>query len=299
MEIDTSITLHKLDVLDHVVRDGGVGRAAESLYVTQPVISEHVRSLGEKLGFDLFYRDGRHLELTEAGEVVHSWARDVLTRTRELERHLAGLADGNRGEVHMGSSNTIGSYVLPPLLARLKRHRPGVELVLAVSDTERSAEDTRRGVLDLAIAVTSPNIEYPGLEQRRIGDLELVPVAAPGLVDDRRITLEQLGRLPFVEPEGATRLSYLEDRLRAHGLEHRTATMRLGNAESMKQAVMAHSGVALLFRPAVAAELADGTLVELVVDGLNIREPVAVLTRRGKTSSPLHDELLEMVEAAL
>lgn len=299
MAIDTSITLHKLDVLDHVVRDGGVARAAESLFVTQPVVSEHVRSLGEKLGFELFYREGRHLELTEAGEVAHRWVRDVLTRTRELERHLEGLAEGNRGAVHVGSSNTIGSYVLPPLLARLKQRQPGVDLVLTVSDTERAAEDTRRGVVDLAVAVTSPSIEYPGLAQRRIGDLELVPVAAPGLVESIRMTIKELGSLPFVEPEGATRLSYLEDRLRDHGLEGRTTTMRLGNAESMKQAVMARSGVALLFRPAVAAELANGTLVELDVDGLDIREPVSVLTRRGKAGSLLHDELLEMVEAAL
>lgn len=75
--------------------------------------------------------------------------------------------------------------------------------------------------------------------------------------------------------------------------------MRVGNAEAMKRAVLARSGVTLLFRPAVAIELECGQLVELQVEGLDIREPVSVLTRRGKTFSPLHDELLEMVEAAL
>lgn len=299
MDLDLRITLQKLDVLSKVMSQGGMGRAAEALLISQPVVSSHMRSLGERLGVDLFYREGRDLRLTEAGSAVHQWAEDVLTRTRELDRHLSGLSDGRRGVVHLGSSNTIGSYVLPPLLADLRGRHPQVEVVLAVSDTERAVEDTRAGVLDFAVAVTSPQIQYPGLDVRPLGQDEMVLVAAPGFTAEGPLSLDGLRDLPFIEPEGVTRRTYVEDRLRALGVVDRTVAMRLGHPEAMKRATRAHMGVALLFRSAVAEELDLGTLVEVEVTGLSITAPISLLSRRGKVLSSLHLELVEMIEAAL
>lgn len=299
MDIDLRVTLQKLDVLSAVVSHGGMGRAADALHISQPVVSSHMRSLGERLGVELFYREGRDLRLTEAGMAVHRWAEDVLTRTRELDRHLSGLSDGRRGIVHLGSSNTIGSYVLPPLLAELRARHPQVEVVLAVSDTERAVEDTRGGVLDFAVAVTSPQLQYPGLDVRPLGQDEMVLVAAPGFVPGGPLPLDRLRELPFIEPEGDTRRTYVEDRLRELGVVDRTVAMRLGHPEAMKRAARAQMGVALLFRSAVAEELDLGTLVEVEVTGLSITAPISLLARRGKVLSTLHLELVEMIEAAL
>ncbi|WP_370324295.1 LysR family transcriptional regulator [Euzebya sp.] len=299
MDIDSRITLQKLEVLSAVVRHGGVGRAADALVVTQPVVSSHLRSLSDRVGVELFYREGRFLRLTEAGEAVHRWAEDVLTRTRELDRHLSGLSDGHRGVVHIGATKTLGSYVLPELLAEMRRRHPAMEVVLAVADTEGVVDATRAGELDLAVAVTSPRAQYPDLAVRQLGSAEIVVVAAPGLVPSGRVTVEELARLPFVEPEGDTRRTYVEDQLRAAGVGERTVAMRLGHPEAMKRAASAGLGVTLLFRRAVLDELATGALVELAVDGLSIAAPISLLSRPSKTFSPLHAELIEMIEAAL
>lgn len=299
MNIDLRITLQKLDVLTTVVRLGGMGRAADALFVSQPVISAHIKSLSQRLAVELFYREGRTLRLTEAGEAVARWAEDTLTRTRELDRHLSGLSGGIRGVVHIGSSKTLGSYVLPPLLAELRKGHPDVEVVLAVSDTERAVEDTRSGELDFAVAITNPLARYPGLDVRAIGQGEMIVIAAPGFAPPGPLTLEQLRELPFIEPEGDTRRTYVEDRLQDIGVVDRTVSMRLGHPEAMKRAALAHLGVALLFRRAVSDELARGSLVEVAVDGLAITAPISLLSRRNKTFSPLHLELIKMIEVAL
>ena len=80
--MDTRVTLTKLEVFSLVVELGGVSRAAEHLYVSQPVVSAHVRSLEERVGARLFYREGHHLVLTEAGRAVHGWATSAPARTR-------------------------------------------------------------------------------------------------------------------------------------------------------------------------------------------------------------------------
>ena len=181
MALDLRISLHKLDVFSRVVQLGGVGRAAEDLFVAQPVVSAHLRSLESRLGSaELFYREGRQLRLTEAGRAVHDWAEDVLTRTRELERHLAGLSDGSTGSVAMGASMSVGSYVLPRVLANFRARHPGATLRLGIASTERAIEDTRAGVLDFAVVVTEPTLELPGMEIEQIGSDQIVLVAAPG-----------------------------------------------------------------------------------------------------------------------
>jgi DNA-binding transcriptional LysR family regulator len=109
MALDSRVTLHKLEVFSLVVELGGVSRAAEQLFVSQPVVSAHIRSLEQRVGARLFYREGRHLRLTEAGRAVHGWANDVLTHTRELSRHLDGLSDGTQGSVVVGASMSVGS----------------------------------------------------------------------------------------------------------------------------------------------------------------------------------------------
>lgn len=299
MELDLRITLQKLEILTIVVQLGGISRAAEALYVSQPVVSAHIRSLDERLGVKIFYREGRELRLTEAGEVVHEWALDVLTRTREVDRHLSGLLGGQRGVVHLGSSKTVGSYLLPSLLADFRNDHPGVEIVLAVLDTEHAVDDTRTGILDFAVVVTSPDAQYPGLEVQTLGVDEVVLVAAPGFLPDEPLTLESLGTLPFIEAEGTVRRSYVDHRLRELGVGERRVAMQLGHPEAMKRAARSHIGVTMLFRTAVAEDLAHGTLMEVPVQGLHLTVPVSLISRRNKTFSPLHIELIDRIRATV
>lgn len=299
MELDLRITLQKLEVLVTVVQLGGVSRAAEALYVSQPVVSAHIRSLDERLGIKIFYREGRELRLTEAGEVVHKWAVDVLTRTREVDRHLSGLSDGRRGVVHLGSSKTIGSYLLPSLLADFRRSNPAAEIVLAVSDTEHAVDETRTGILDFAVVVTSPDAEYPGLDVQVIGEDELILVAAPQFVPSESLSLTDLVDLPFIEAEGTVRRTYVDRRLRELGVGDRRVAMQLGHPEAMKRAAQSHLGVTMLFRTSLLEELERGTLVELPVEGLHLTVPISLISRRNKTFSPLHIALIEQIKDML
>ena len=149
--MDTRVTLHKLEVFSLVVELGGVSRAAEHLYVSQPVVSAHVRSLEERVGARLFYREGHHLVLTEAGRAVHGWATSVLTHTRELSRQLDGLSDGTQGSVVVGASMSVGSYLLPPVVTRFRRDRPLVNLQLNITDSDHAMQETEAGESDFAV----------------------------------------------------------------------------------------------------------------------------------------------------
>lgn len=297
-DIDLRIPLHKLHILSMVVQLGGITRAAESLYVSQPVVSAHIRSLEQRLGVKLFFRDGRDVQLTEAGEVVYQWAQDLLTRTRELGRHLAGMSDGARGAVELGSSKTIGSYMLPSVLAEFRRTHPNVEITLAIEDAERALELTRTGALDFAVLATAPGEDYQGLDMEVIGSDQLVLVAAPGFVEKPRVTLEDIAELPFIEAH-ALRRNYIDRQLRELGVRERKSVVKFGHPEAMKRAAVNGLGVAMLFRSAISSlEIESGMLVEIPVEGLELEFPVAILSRPNKTFSAVHESLLDEIRKA-
>jgi DNA-binding transcriptional LysR family regulator len=295
--IDLRISLRKLEVLSLVVQLGGVGRAAEHLFVAQPVVTAHIRSLEERLGAKLFYREGRQMHLTEAGQAVHRWAEEVLTRTRELERYLAGISDGKQGTVVLGASMSVGSYELPSVLATFRATHPGVDLRLGVSDTEHAIEDARAGVLDFAVVVSDEQLELPGMEVERVGSDEIVVVAAPGgEPHDDTISTEVLRRLPFIDaPEGIVRRKFVDRQLRQLGVRDRNVVLQLGHPEAMKHATRAGLGACLLFRAAVEEELRDGRLIEIALTDAAMSVPVYQVSRVTKALTPVQAAIAEAV----
>lgn len=301
MAIDLRLPLHKLEVLSLVVQLGGVGRAADQLMVAQPVVSSHIRSLEQRLGTKLFYRDGRQLHLTEAGRLVHAWAEDLLTRTRELDRHLSSLSDGVGGAVHFGASMSVGSYVLPGVLTEFQTRYPDADLRLSISDTEHAVEDTRAGVFDFAVVVTDDAPELPGMDCEQVGQDEIVLVAAPGSPPTgSRIGLDALSTLPFIEaPAGIIRRTFVDKQLRERGVTERNIVLQLGHPEAMKRAARTGIGVTLVFRTAAQEELDRGQLREIEVEGASLLVPIVVVSRKGKSFSPLHRRLIEAIREAL
>lgn len=299
--LDSRITLHKLEVLAHVVELGGVNRAAERLHVSQPVVTAHIRSLEQRLGARLFYREGRHLELTEAGRTVHAWASEVLWRTRELERHLENLSDGTRGTVVVGASMAVGGYMLPPVLAAFRRRRPLVALRLNILDTEHVIADTLAGENDFAIVISETDPSGDLLRAEQLGAEEMVFVCAPDAdVPDRTITVGELVTHSFVEaPRGLIRRTFVENALRRFGISDRSIAIELGHPEAMKHTVKAGLGIAVLSRTSVSGELDRGTLREIDVEGVRLWAPVYFVHRADKVFGLVHTELIGAIREAL
>jgi DNA-binding transcriptional LysR family regulator len=299
MGIDRRITLQKLEVFELVVELGGVSRAADRLYVAQPVVTAHIRSLEQRLGTTLFYREGGRMHLTEGGRSVHAWASDLLRRTRELARHLDGLSDGSQGSVVLGASMSVGSYSLPPLLSRFREERPLVDIVLHILDTEHAVADTEAGEHDFAVVVVEADPGSRGLRAEKLGDDELVVVAAPDREPtESRITVDQLAKLSFVEaPQKLLRRQFVDQQLQRIGIRDRKVSIELGHPEAMKRATAAGLGVAVLFRSAVRGELASGELREIEVEDVDLSGPVYLVYRKDKLFSAVHRELIDAIRA--
>jgi DNA-binding transcriptional LysR family regulator len=298
MAIDRRITLQKLVVFEHVVELDSVTRAAERLFVAQPVVTAHIRSLEERIGAPLFYREGRRMVLTEAGRIVHAWASDVLWRTRELDRHLESVSDGRRGTIVLGASMTVGSYLLPPVLTEFKAERPLVDIRLQIFRTEEAVAGTLSGEIDFAIVISESGPSSDSLTSELLGNEEMVFVCAPDFEHaGSTLTLDQLAALPFVDaPVGLIRRSHVEHQLARLGLQDRKIAIELGHPEAMKQATRAGLGVAVLAASSAERELERGELARIYLeDPAELGFPTYLVHRKDKLLTALHLDLLERV----
>ncbi|MDP8923107.1 MAG: LysR family transcriptional regulator [Chloroflexota bacterium] len=155
-----------------VVDEGSFSAAARRLGITQPSVSEQVRTLEEHFGLPLFTRLGREIRPTVAGERLRAHTRRVLQALDELEHDLDALRSGTGGTVTIVASPVPGESVLPALLPVFQAHHPGTTV-------RETIADTRTAIARLL---------------RR--EAELVVIGGP--FRDERCTVEVLGRNPFV-----------------------------------------------------------------------------------------------------
>jgi len=302
MSLDTRITLHKLEVFCLVVELGGIGKAAKHLYLAQPVVSTHIRDLQKRLGVVLMERNGRHLEVNEAGTAVYEWARTTLTRGHELTRELENLVSGQGGRAVIAATTSLGSYLLPSLLTTFQETRPGCLISLDVADPEQVLERVQSGVADFGLLPSAEAPDPVHFEATELGHEPIILVAAPGHAPATdHITTDELAQLPHLSSQrGNARRDIVDAALRQIGVEVGPVMLELGNPEASKLAVGQGSGVTFLFRHSVLAELESGQLRQITFDGSDrLTTRIFLVTRREKRMSALQRELADHLRSTV
>jgi LysR family transcriptional regulator, low CO2-responsive transcriptional regulator len=298
---DNRISLQKLEVFCLVVELGGVGRAADHLGVSQPVVTAHMRTLQERVGTKLIRRDGQRLHLTETGEAVHEWAKDVLTRGREVARQVQGLADGATGTAVVIASMSVGSYMLPEAVSAFARERPRASITLLVSDSEDAKAALEHGGADFAVLTGDPEMSSATLVAEPVCDHELILVASPGDTDvGDVVAIEDLSRLRYVcSPGTRPRRRLVDAALETIGVRERRIAIQLGHPEALKRATASGIGVCFVLRSSVGSELEHGTLREVAIEGARLTVPIVIVQRADKRFSPLQDVLRATIRETL
>jgi DNA-binding transcriptional LysR family regulator len=268
-----------------VVERKSFSRAAEQLGLTQPAVSQQIRSLEKRFGRQLLDRSGRRVEPTEAGRRLYRRAQRLLALEQQLVDDVVAETDGKlTGTVQIGASTGPGGGVVPLLLCEFHLRNPGVEVSLSVFDTQRVIELVAERELELGV-VGAARPHRSVVFEPLFRD-EVVLVCAPGhRFAGRRLTLEQLREEPLVVmQEGAGVRQVIEDELRHAGARLRDFDVRLelGLQESVKSAVAAGYGVSFISRSAVEAELSAGTLTAAQVEGLEPSREISLVRATGR-----------------
>jgi DNA-binding transcriptional LysR family regulator len=280
------VDLRHLVALEIVARERSFARAAAQLGYTQSAVSQQIAALERAAGARLLERPrGRGIvEPTEAGALLLRHAERIVASLRAAEADLRALASGTVGSLRVGTFQSVGITVLPPLLSRYRAAWPGVEVTLIESGSPSElVGGVERGELDLTFwSLPLPDGPFEILELMLDPHVLLVPRGSPLASRDRRVSLRELVELPLIGYRHP--LAYdAEAHLRARGIAPRFV---FRSDESATIQGLVASGFAAAIVPRLTVNLDDQRVQALDVGSL-IPPRTIVLVRHGdRYSSP-------------
>jgi len=280
------MNLNHLAIFHAVAQTGSMTLGAERLDISQPAVSKQVQELEHGLRVPLFDRIGRRVYLSQAGEILADYARRLFALAHEAEEAMADVRAVGRGRLVVGASTTIGTYLLPGVVAAFWRRHPQVELLVEIENTEQVHRRLAR--LELDIGLTEGFVEEDELDAEVFHRDELVVIAARThrLVGEARVPLTALRQEPFILREPGSGTREVEARALARLKLPVRVVMALGSTEAIKRVVAEGVGLAIVSRLAVGAECTAGTLAVLPVAGLRIERPLYLVRRKGRRDGP-------------
>jgi LysR family transcriptional regulator for metE and metH len=263
------VTLKQLRALAAVVESGTISAAARRLNLTPPAVSLQLRALEDAAGMPLVERGNDRLRLTDAGHEILKTTKRIDFALSECEESLAVLGGVERGRVSVGVVSTA-KYFAPMVLAAFQKAHPKVEIRQQVGNRETTLDALQEFELDFAITGRPP--KKFAVDKAVIGDHPHIIIGPPDhpLAPRRRLVLSDLVEETFLLREQGSGTRLLMQRLFSDAGLNPHVGMEIGSNETIKQAVMAGLGIALISAHTAAAELRDGRLIAFPVTGLPV-----------------------------
>ena len=280
------VELRHLTALRAIAETGSFGRAAKRLGYTQSAVSQQVATLERAVGERLIERPGgpRPVSLTEAGRVLLRHAEAIVARLDAARADIEALAAGTAGSLRVGSYQSVGARVLPPLLREFGARWPEVDIRLTESaDDDVLLAAVERGELDLAFAVLPlPDGPFAAVELMHDPYVLVVPVGSP-LVERTPVSMREIARVPLIGFRQCRTVVQVENVFRARGLEP-DVVFRSDDNGTVQGMVAAGVGSALA--PRLTVDENDARTTVLEVDARIPPRTIAIAWHRDRYRTP-------------
>jgi DNA-binding transcriptional LysR family regulator len=257
----------QLNTFRAVARALNFTRAAEALGYVQSSVTAQIQALERELGAPLFDRLHRQVRLTAAGERLLRYA-DQIVRLADEARLAVAEGDAPGGVLTIGAPESLCAYRLPAVISAFRAEHPRVRLIFRPGISSQLRRDVLDGRLDLAFLLDRPR-PAPGLRHEALLDEPLLLLAHAGhpLAARPALALSDIADETLVLTEaGGSYRTLLEAALAAAHL--RPIALEFASVEALKQCVIAGLGITLLPQMAVEAELREGLLRALPLEGV-------------------------------
>lgn len=289
------ITLRQLRVLLAVAEHAGFARAGGDIGLSQPAVSQAIRSLEAELGVKLLDRTTREVVLTAAGQSLVAPLKRVLGELDGVLDEARGLGAAARGIVHIASAPTISGGLMPQVLATARQRFPDIQVRLSDQAQQLAIEGVRGGAVDFAVLVGMDEAD-PLIEQQPLVEERFVLVCPTGhaLATKKDVKLKDLAGWPLVLLDHSSGSRPLIDRACVRAGVVLQVAIDVGHPATAFRMVQAGLGVSVL--PALSLPLPSNKLVAVPVEAALSRQ-VVLAKRRQRSLSPAAQRLWDLVAA--
>ncbi|MEZ4648694.1 MAG: LysR family transcriptional regulator [Candidatus Eisenbacteria bacterium] len=289
------MNLTELETFVRAVQEGSLSAAARKLHVSQPAVSTRLRKLEQAVGESLLLRTGRGVTLTPAGSHLYTRALPMLEELLRLGQEVTG--DGPlRGRLQLAATDIVAVHHLPPVLRKLRRRHPRLELAVFVEGTSGLLDLLETGATEIAVG-TLP-VDPARFEARALFHDPLVVVAPPKhpLARGRRVSAEDVaGETWILHKSTSVTRRLVEGFFGAQGLSLRVE-MEISSPEAIRELVRSGLGLSVLPEAAVRRDIGSGRLARVPVQGFSIDRSSGWIVRRARPLSSAAMALRDLLD---
>jgi len=297
-------TLQQLRILKAIATKKNFTRAASSLYISQPSLSKQIKILEKNLDTILINRERNNISLTESGKVFLQYSERILILCEESCRALIDLKKGDRGNLKVGASQTIGTYLMPRILALFAQNYPQIDLKVQVNSTRTIATSIIKREIDVAIVggEISNKLKKKLTIQPFVNDeLSLIISRSHPLAIKKVIRKEDLYCLDFITLHSTSTIKKFIDNILIQN-DIQTSSLRtilqLNSIEGIKTAVSLGLGAAFVSSSSIEKEIRLKQIRILKIENLNINRRLSIISNpdcsKSKAFQLFYNELIRL-----
>ncbi|MBR5795521.1 MAG: LysR family transcriptional regulator [Erysipelotrichaceae bacterium] len=255
--------IQKISSFCTVYECGSISKASEKLFCSQPALSKQISSLESELGYTLFERNGKKITINDNARVFYRFAKNLLNDYALLKRELFILNNPTHHEVRFGTTNFIGTYVLPSVLKNFKMHYSTTPVNFIVNFLPYIMDMLDNDLINFAVIPASDEILN---NKKYICDAfledEFVLVVPPNhpLTEKESISIKDIAEYTFLisQEQSATR-QFISKTLRNHQVQLQS-TINMDNINAIKHGIINGIGISILPKEQVKKDEQFGLL---------------------------------------
>lgn len=277
-------TLKQLRILKAIATEKNFTKAAKILYISQPSLSKQIITLEKNLNTLLVNRERNKISLTESGMLFLQYSERILSLCEESCRALIDLKKGERGNLTVGASQTIGTYLMPRILALFAQTYPQINLKVKVNSTRIIAKNIINRNVDIAVV----GGEFSDDLRKNLticpfvlDELNLIISKSHPFAKKKIIQKEDLYCLKFITLNSNSTIKkfidkiLIQNQIQTKKLE---TILQLNSIEGIKTAVSLGLGAAFVSSSAIEKEIKLKTIQIIQIENIRINRKLSIIS---------------------
>jgi DNA-binding transcriptional LysR family regulator len=290
------MNLNQLKIFYLAAKHQSFSVAAEKLNITQPAVTKGIQRLQEHYEMKFFNRFGKKMALTDAGEVLFRVAEKIFEIERQAEESIRDFQQQKRGHIRIHASESFGAYYLPHIIVLFSKSNPNIRVSANILPNKQVAKNT--AMLNNDLGFISYPIENEKLVVREVMDDLLVIIVPPdhSLAQKKSIDPENLqGQSVIMHEKRSASERAFTSYIQKNNLSV-TVRLELSSNRSIKTAVEAKIGIALISRRIAINEIQTGRLVAIPLSDPLMRHKYYMVHHKDKYISGILQQLIETAD---
>lgn len=274
------MTLRHLKIFVAVCETGSATAAGEKLYIAQPSISLALSELEDYYGIKLFDRIAKRLHITEAGKHFLQYATHIVGLFEDMEKEVKNF--DAMGFLRIGTSITIGNYLLPNYVAQFKQTHPNMDVKVVIDNSDKIQQYVLSNQVDVGLVEGVVHSTYIIENKFRDDELVLICGISHPFANQKNINIYKLQKESMIlrEPGSAGR-EIFDSMMITHGLEISPA-WESTSTQAIVRAVQANLGLSVLPYLLVKDALDRKEISQFTIKGIKFERSFSVIYHRNK-----------------